>query len=143
VLLVAQALSEMKKRFPQREFRFDVTGEIGSCPVDATRIHELLVILLDNAVKFSPSHTEIEVRVEAAREGIIVSVLDRGRGVAEESRERIFERFYQVEEAQHHSEGLGLGLFLARQIVEGHNGRIWHEERPGGGSAFRFFLPYL
>lgn len=142
-LLAAQALSEMERRFPQRQFRLTVNGEVGSCSVDATRIHELLIILLDNAVKFSPPDTEVEVCVEAAREGVTVSVLDRGRGVAEENRERIFERFYQVEEAQHHSEGLGLGLFLARQIVEGHNGRIWHEDRPGGGSAFRFFLPYL
>lgn len=143
VALARHSVYEMERRFPEREFRFTVRGEIGSCSIDAPRIHELLVILLDNAVKYSPSETPVEVQVEAAREGVTVAVLDRGRGVAEESRKRIFERFYQVEKALYHSEGLGLGLFLARQIVEGHGGRIWHEDRPGGGSAFRFFLPYL
>ncbi|MEJ5187563.1 MAG: sensor histidine kinase, partial [Candidatus Geothermincolales bacterium] len=98
-------------------------------------------ILLENARKYSPAGSEVEVSVEAADEGAMVSVMDRGVGIAEEHRERVFERFYQVEEAQHHSKpGLGLGLFLAKRIVEEHGGRIWHEPRPGGGSIFRFVI---
>jgi signal transduction histidine kinase len=108
--------------------------------VDPERIHDLLVILMDNAVKYSPEVTDVEVTIEAAEDE--VSVLDRGIGVSAEHREKIFERFYQVEEAQYHSTpGLGLGLFLARQIVDGHGGRLCYETREGGGSAFRFTLP--
>jgi len=73
---------------------------------------------------------------------VVVSVLDRGEGVPEGERERIFERFYQVGDAEHHSvPGIGLGLYIARRIVEAHGGRLWYEPREGGGSAFRFSLP--
>lgn len=143
VQLVQRAISEMEIRFPGRVFRLAVRGETGSCSLDPVRISELLTFLLDNAVKFSPPETEVEVEVEAAPQGIQVSVLDRGKGVEAENRERIFERFYQEEKALYHSEGLGLGLYLARCIAEAHGGRIWYEPRPGGGSVFRFFLPYL
>jgi two-component system, OmpR family, sensor histidine kinase VicK len=72
---------------------------------------------------------------------VVVSVLDRGMGVPEEARELIFERFYQVEEVKHHSSvGLGLGLYIARQIVEAQDGTIEHVPREGGGSVFRFNL---
>ncbi len=141
VELARRVLKEMETRFPERAFRLRVTGETGTCSLDPLRFHELLVILLDNAVKFSPPDTEVELEVRAEPEGVLVSVLDRGRGVREENRERIFERFYQEEKALYHSEGLGLGLYLARRIAEAHGGRLWHEPRPGGGSVFHFFLP--
>ncbi|MDI6873450.1 sensor histidine kinase [Candidatus Solincola sp.] len=143
--LARGTISEMEKRFPERNFRLAVKGVMGTCSLDPLRIHELLVILLENAVKFSPPDTEVEVEVEVKADpgGVLVSVLDRGKGVREENRERIFERFYQEEKALYHSEGLGLGLYLARRIAEAHGGRIWHEPRPGGGSVFRVFIPYL
>lgn len=143
VELARKALKEMEARFPEREFRLKVKGEMGTCSLDPLRIHELLVVLLENAVKFSPQDTEVELEVEADPVGVLLSVLDRGKGVREENRERIFERFYQEEQALYHSQGLGLGLYLARSIAEAHGGRLWHEPRPGGGSVFRFFLPYL
>lgn len=142
VELARRALSEMETRFPDRIFRLHIKGESGTCSLDPLRVHELLVILLDNAVKFSPTETEVEVEVEADPGGVLLSVLDRGKGVREENRERIFERFYQEEQALYHSEGLGLGLYLARRIAEAHGGRLWHEPRPGGGSIFRLYLPY-
>ncbi|MGQ9704465.1 MAG: sensor histidine kinase [Actinomycetota bacterium] len=138
-----RAISEMGMRFPGRDFRLAVKGELGTCSLDPLRFHELLVILLENAAKFSSPDTEVEVEVEADPSGFLLSVLDRGKGVREENRERIFERFYQEDKSLHHSEGLGLGLYLARRIAEAHGGRIWHEPRPGGGSIFRLFLPYL
>lgn len=143
VELSRRVVSEMGKRFPDRKFRMVVKGEMGTCSLDTLRVHELLVILMENAVKFSPPATEVELEVEADPGGVLLSVLDRGKGVREENRERIFERFYQEGQALYHSEGLGLGLYLARRIAEAHGGRLWHEPRPGGGSIFRFFLPYL
>ncbi len=142
VSLVEQAAGEMRVRVPARRFNVSASQEVVEGDIDPVRIHSLLIILLDNAVKYSPQNTDIDVTVEATREEILVSVLDRGIGVSSEHVDKIFERFYQVEEAQYHSKpGLGLGLFLARQIVEGHGGTIWYEQREGGGAAFRFTLP--
>ena len=137
-----QAVGEMQAREPARRFNLHTSGEVVEGDIDPVRLHSLLIILLDNAVKYSPQDKEIDVSVEATREEALVSVLDRGTGVPAEHREKIFERFHQVEEAQYHSKpGLGLGLYLAGQIVEGHGGRIWYEPREDGGSAFRFTLP--
>lgn len=140
--LIELVVKEMKVKAPGRGFTVSMAGDTGECQVDPERFHDLMVILLDNAVKYSPEDTEIEVTVEPAAGEILISVLDRGVGVPEEHRERIFKRFHQVEEAQFHSKpGLGLGLFLAREIVKAHGGRIWYEPREGGGSVFRFTLP--
>lgn len=140
--LMESAVAEMRFRYRQREFSLAVAEGVGKCELDPDRVRDLMVILLDNAVKYSPEGTEIEVVAEAGEDAATVSVLDRGIGVPEEHREHIFKRFYMVEKAKHHSKpGLGLGLFLARQIVEAHGGTIRHEPREGGGSALRFTLP--
>ncbi len=83
----------------------------------------------------------MEVQLEESDFEQVVSVLDRGEGVPDEERLKIFDRFYQVEDVLHHSIGLGLGLYIATEIVEAHGGRIWCEPREGGGSAFRFSIP--
>lgn len=140
--LIESAAREMAVKVGGSGFKVSTQGGLGTFPADRDRLRDLLVILLDNAVKYSPQGSEIEL--EACRSGgrIVVSVLDRGLGVPEEQRDKIFERFYQVEEAQYHSKpGMGLGLYLAREIVEAHGGSIWCEPREGGGSAFRFSLP--
>jgi signal transduction histidine kinase len=72
----------------------------------------------------------------------VVSVSDRGPGVPEDARERVFERFYQVDDVLHHSKpGVGLGLYIARAIVAGHGGSIECLPRDGGGAVFRFTIP--
>ncbi len=142
VALAEGVLREMRFKVQGREFGIEPTGEAMECEVDPERIHDLLVILLDNAVKYSPDGGAVEVAIEGSEQEVTVSVLDRGIGVPPEHRDKLFRRFYQVEEAHHHSTpGLGLGLYLARQIVAAHGGRLWYEPREGGGSVFRFTLP--
>ena len=110
---------------------------------DPERIARVLVILIDNAVNHSPRGSPVEVEANPVDEkGVTVAVMDRGWGVPEDERERIFKRFYQVEEAVRHSNpGIGLGFYIAREIVEAHGGKIWCEPHEGGGSIFRFTLP--
>ena len=110
---------------------------------DPEHIGQVLVILTENASRFAPEGSMVEVELDSRKEGeAMVSVMDRGPGVPEGDREKIFERFYQVDDDAHHSlGGIGLGLYIAREIVESHGGRIWHEPREGGGSIFRFTLP--
>ncbi len=116
--------------------------ELGSCRLDRDRLLEVLCILLDNALKFSPPGAAVEVEAERVEGACLVSVLDRGPGIPREERERVFDRFHQLEQVRFHSKpGMGMGLFIAREIVERHGGKIWCEERAGGGSAFRFTLP--
>lgn len=140
--LVQRAIEEIRARFPDREMQVRVDPALEAVRADAERLLRLLVILLENALKYSPRGTPVEMVVEKEEDAAIFSVLDRGQGVPEEDRERIFERFYQVGDVLHHAgPGLGLGLYIGKSIVEAHNGKIWCEPRPGGGSTFRFTIP--
>ena len=91
--------------------------------IDGLRLEQVLVNLLDNAVKYSPNGGAIEVSLTRQRSSIEVAVRDHGLGIAPDKREQIFERFYQAHAAGYRS-GLGLGLYISRQIVEQHGGRF-------------------
>jgi signal transduction histidine kinase len=139
--LIEQAAGEIKTRGFDNVISLEV-HENANWQVDPAKFFQLVEALLENAVKYSPPHSPIGIEVEPGMGTVTVSVSDRGIGVEDEKRERIFERFYQGEDVMHHSTpGIGLGLFIAWQIVEAHGGSIWHEAREGGGSVFRFTLP--
>ncbi|MBU4174641.1 MAG: sensor histidine kinase [Actinobacteria bacterium] len=110
--------------------------------VDGEKLKNVLGILLENAVSYSPEGSAIDIWFEQSDEGTVFHVADRGSGIPEDDRERVFERFYQVEDADHHSiPGIGLGLYIARSIMEAHGGWIRVEPREGGGSVFSFGVP--
>jgi signal transduction histidine kinase len=104
----------------------------------------VLANLVGNAVKFSPPRGKIEIGLEPAPDGercVVVSVRDGGCGIAPDEIPHIFDRYWQGERSRQTGRGAGLGLAIARGIVEAHGGRIWVESRPGEGSTFRFSLP--
>ncbi|MDI6831790.1 MAG: ATP-binding protein [Actinomycetota bacterium] len=140
--LLSGAAEELANRgYPNR---VNVVSQGGAEKVkaDRDRLSLLLSILLDNATKYSPPGSVIDLEVREVEDGVLFSVMDRGFGVPEEEREKVFDRFYQVEDALHHSTpGMGIGLYIAREIVEAHGGRIWCEAREGGGTVFRFLIP--
>jgi signal transduction histidine kinase len=110
--------------------------------VDPGKVEQVLTILIENAVKYSPAGLPIDVSFEQGESETVFRVQDRGPGIPAEDRERIFERFYLVGDTLHHSEpGIGLGLYIARNIIEAHGGWIRVEPRLGGGSSFLFMLP--
>jgi PAS domain S-box-containing protein len=140
--LIERAVGEMRGKGISDRFIISIPDELPSRSVDPEKLVRTLVILLDNAAVHNPENTEVELAAEVQGSMVVISVMDRGVGVPEKERERIFERFYQVEDALHHSApGMGLGLYIAREIVEAHGGKIWYEPREGGGSIFRFTLP--
>jgi signal transduction histidine kinase len=105
---------------------------------DPARLVQVLVNLLDNAVKFTPKGGAVTVHVGPWEGGVRVAVSDTGPGIPEQTRQRLFERHWQG--AAPDRRGLGLGLYIARSLVEAHGGRIWVESTPGAGSTFLFTL---
>jgi two-component system sensor histidine kinase KdpD len=108
-------------------------------PIDGLLMQQVLLNLLDNAAKFSPADAPIEL--SATREGdrLVIAVADRGPGLAPGTERKVFEKFYRVEGQPR--VGSGIGLAICRGIVELHGGRIWAENRSGGGAVFRLALP--
>ncbi|MFA5140883.1 MAG: ATP-binding protein [Elusimicrobiota bacterium] len=113
---------------------------------DPVRVRQVVINFLDNAMKFTPSGGNIRVWCgisKADPSKAEVSVTDSGCGIDEESVRRVFDRLYQVPRRGYDAsrKGLGLGLYICKQIVERHGGRIWAESAPGKGSSFRFTVP--
>jgi PAS domain S-box-containing protein len=109
---------------------------------DPERVTQLLSNLVGNALKFTPSGGRVEVRVQPYGEGTLVSVVDNGEGIPEDQLPHVFDRFFQVSNARMgHRHGAGLGLPIARGIVEAHGGTIWIESAHGRGTTVRFTLP--
>jgi len=110
--------------------------------VDGQRLIQVLTNLLMNAVKFSPVATMVQLRVDSRSEGTVTfAVRDRGPGVSPEEREAIFDRFHQTESSAAHSEGAGLGLYIARQLTEAMGGWIGLESEEGDGATFTVTIP--
>ncbi len=108
---------------------------------DEQKIRQIILILVDNAVKYTPEHGRISVAIREERGGVQISVADTGIGIAPADQERIFDRFYRVDKARsRRMGGNGLGLAIAREIVEAHGGTITVESTPGKGTTFRVHL---
>ena len=93
--------------------------------------------LIDNAIKYSPEETPIELSAGVREDEMVISLLDRGHGIPEGAEARIFEKFVRGSTGG----GIGLGLAICEAIVKAHGGRIWAENRTGGGAVFFFTLP--
>jgi PAS domain S-box-containing protein len=108
---------------------------------DSDRVRQVLDNLLSNAIKYSPTGGEVVVRVEVVKQEARVSVQDSGVGIPAEALDQIFTRFYRTDDAAAGPAGFGIGLYVARSIVELHGGRIAVASYPGHGSTFSFTLP--
>jgi K+-sensing histidine kinase KdpD len=100
-----------------------------------------LAHLLENAAQYSPPGSEITVTHELNDEGLLISVQDKGAGIAVSDMPRLFERFYRGGEARRHGSGTGMGLSITRGLLAAENGRVWAENRPEGGSRFSILVP--
>lgn len=108
---------------------------------DQHRLEQVLINLLNNAIKYGPDADKIIVHCTIESGNIIVSVQDFGIGIAEEHLKGLFDRFYRVDNSSARFQGLGLGLFISNEIVKRHAGSFWIESEPGKGSTFYFLLP--
>lgn len=108
---------------------------------DAKKLHTVLHNLVDNAIKFTPNGGWVRGRICREGDQVVLEVADNGVGIPEESRDKIFDRFYRVHREGEVVPGTGLGLFIVREMVGLHRGRLAVESEPGKGSVFRVFLP--
>jgi signal transduction histidine kinase len=108
---------------------------------DAIRVEQVLVNLLSNAAKYSAPDTEIVVEAVERPDAIEIAVTNRGSGLSAEDAAKVFSRFYRSKRHVGRVEGLGLGLYIAKGIVNSHGGRMWVESEPGRYASFRFTLP--
>jgi signal transduction histidine kinase len=115
----------------------EIPGDLPPVLADPDRLDRILANLVGNALKYSQAG--VRIRAEAAGEEIRISVVDHGPGITDGDLPRIFERYYRGQ--RHEGEGLGLGLYIVRKLVEAHGGRISAESRLGEGSTFTFTLP--
>jgi two-component system sensor histidine kinase KdpD len=133
---LARRASELRGRAVERR----VPEEVLVAPVDPLLLEQVLLNLLENAAKYTPPGSPLEVSVERRGEQAVLEVADRGPGLPPGAEARVFERFYRAADS-HRSRGTGLGLTVSEAIVRAHHGRIEAENRPGGGALFRVSLP--
>jgi PAS domain S-box-containing protein len=147
VKLIAEALSTCRTNAAAKNIslRSDVRPDLPFVWADPARVRQILINLIDNGIKFTPEGGTITVESRPSVEGegfLCLSVSDTGCGISPANREAIFDRLAQVKSrAEASRSGLGLGLFIARELVSRHAGRIWVESQLGHGSTFYFTLP--
>ena len=142
--LVAGVLSEIEVTRGRDgvELDHDVPGDLPPVLADPERIHQVLFNLLDNAVRFTSAGGRVTVSAVSRESVVEIAVRDTGPGIPSEHLPRLFERFYRVDTARARDDGgTGIGLAIARSVVEAHGGRIWAESPPGEGTTMNFTLP--
>ncbi len=142
--LITEVTSEFAQlaRAKQQVMHLDLPDDPLKIDADRQKVYLVLANLLSNAIKFTPSRGRVQISAQKKGEEVWVSVMDTGIGIPQRDYNRIFDRFYQVEPTlTRRYEGMGLGLSIAKSMVELHNGRIWVESVVGKGSRFTVALP--
>jgi len=137
--VVGAALNRLSKRLAGRQVYTRVLPDLLLVPIDDVLIEQVLINLLDNALKYTPPESPISITVSATDRDVYVEVADRGPGLPPGEEKRIFDKFYRGERGA--GRGAGLGLAICEAIVRAHGGRIWAQNLPEGGVAFFFSLP--
>jgi two-component system phosphate regulon sensor histidine kinase PhoR len=140
--LVRQCIENAVHIYPAYEFKNEAQPNL-VINGNAERLEQVLMNLINNAVKYSPNNKEVIVRAIQFKDSVRVSVTDFGIGLSAEQIDRIFERFYRVEDKKYMTSGLGMGLYISTEIINAHNGKISVQSEPGKGSTFYFELPLL
>jgi two-component system sensor histidine kinase KdpD len=137
--VVGITLLRLEKMLADRPLKMDLPDDLPLVPIDSVLLEHVLVNLLENAIKYTPPGSPIDLSAWVEGQDVVVEVADRGPGLPPGKEERIFDKFYRVDPTDAGS--FGLGLTICRAIVEAHGGRIWAAKRAGGGAVFRFTLP--
>ncbi len=138
--VIGAALAHLDEHFRDHPVNVNMEEGMPLIPMDFVLMEQVIVNLLDNAAKYSPSGAPIEISVACTNGEALIRIADRGPGIPAQELDQVFNKFHRVKQPGQ-VKGLGLGLSICKGIVEAHRGRIWAENRPGGGSVFSVTLP--
>ncbi|MGA7905950.1 MAG: ATP-binding protein, partial [Candidatus Sulfotelmatobacter sp.] len=139
--VIESAVEESRSVLGQHPIQVRVPANLPKVRVDSDRIAEVLKQLLENAAKYSPPDSPITITSELRGSNIVTSVTDRGVGIDDFEQSLIFDKFYRGSDQRYRVQGTGMGLAIAKAIVEAHNGTISVTSQIGSGSVFSFLLP--
>jgi two-component system sensor histidine kinase KdpD len=139
--VINAALTQCKASLGGREVRVQIPPTLPRVRVDLGRAREALVHLIENANQYSPAGQPITITAEAAHDFIVTSVADRGAGIDDLEQSLIFEKFYRGKDQRYLVQGTGMGLPIAKAIIEAHGGSMSLTSQRGQGSVFSFTLP--
>ncbi len=142
--LIYDVLGRMQPLLHDRLVQTSLLEDLPPIELDYLQIDQVLTNLIENAVRYTPAGSPIEISARVEGEQVSVSVADRGPGIPPVQSERIFDKFYRVLDMQReatHPRGSGLGLAVCRGLIAAHGGQIWVENRASGGAVFSFTLP--
>ncbi|WP_242527510.1 sensor histidine kinase [Ktedonosporobacter rubrisoli] len=142
--LIHDVLGRMQPMLQGREVHTVLPADLPPVELDYLEIEQVVTNLIENVLRYTPEGSPIDIEIEANAERVLVSVADRGPGLAQADLERIFDKFYRVH-VNHgptaRAKGSGLGLAVCKGLIEAHGGQIWAENRKDGGAIFHFTLP--
>jgi signal transduction histidine kinase len=140
--LIEQVRDEYRDRTDAHQLTIRLADDLPFVMSDPVKLHQIVANLLDNAFKYSEDGSCVSLKAERVGEAVKISVRDQGSGVPEDSREKIFDRFYQADQtATRSAGGTGLGLYICRNLAEAIGGRVWLEETGDQGSVFAVSVP--
>jgi two-component system, OmpR family, sensor histidine kinase KdpD len=140
-VLIEDVVDRLRTVTAHHRVQVSVPDDLPAIWLDPVEIGQVLYNLIENAAKYAPAGTPIDVEVRRQRSSVRIAVMDRGPGVPASAVPHLFDPFYRAIDGQPRPQGLGLGLAIVKGLVEAHDGRVWVENRADGGARFIFTLP--
>ncbi len=138
--VLGSVLNRLEKQLGQRSITTLLPPDLPPVPLDSVLLEQVLINLLENALKYTPPSSPIDLTVWTKEDALLVEVADRGPGLPLGAEELVFDKFYRAHPNGERN-GVGLGLSICRGMIEAHGGQIWAEQRAGGGASFRLSIP--
>lgn len=141
--IIGSAFNKLEQLLDSKPVAMKVPQPMPMVPLDSILIEQVLTNLIENAVKFTPKTSPIEITVQHNKKTLTVNVADYGPGIQNNDTARIFDKFYRGQKPETSGSGIGLGLAICKSIIQAHGGSIWAYNREEGGAIFSFTLPMM